>query len=44
MKTKAALGHPTRDTQGFLDQHPNVDLIAQGIKLAFRKTATGHVT
>jgi hypothetical protein len=43
-KTKAALDHPTWDTQGFLDQHPNIDLIAHGIKLAFRKTVTGHVT
>lgn len=43
-KTKAALGHPTWDTQSFLDQHANIDLIAQGIKLAFTKTVTGHVT
>lgn len=43
-KTKAALGYPTWDTQGFLDQHPNIGLIAQGIKLAFRKTVTCHVT
>ena len=42
-KTKAALGHPARDTQGFLDQHLNVDLIAQGIKLAAGKTAISHV-
>ncbi len=42
-KTKAALSHPARDTQGFLDQHLNVDLIAKGIKLAAGKTAIGHV-
>jgi hypothetical protein len=42
-KTKAALGYPTRDTQSFFDQLLNVDLIAQGIKLAGRKTAIGHV-
>lgn len=42
-KTKAALVHPTRNTQGFLDQHLNVDLIAQGIKLAAGKTAISHV-
>lgn len=43
-KTKAALGHPTWDTQRFFDQHLHIDLIAQGIKRAFRKTVTRHVT
>jgi len=43
-KTKAALGHSTWDTQGVLDQRPNIDLIAQGIKHTFRKTMTCHVT
>ena len=42
-KTKAALGYTTRDTQSFFDQHLNVDLIAQGIKLAGRKKAICHV-
>lgn len=43
-KTKAALGHPTWDTQSFLDQHSNIDLIANGIKLTFRKTVICHAT
>ena len=42
-KTKAALGHSTRNTQGFFDQHLNVDLIAQGIKLAAGNTVLSHV-
>ena len=41
--TKATFCHPTRDAQGFFDQHLNVDLIAQDIKLAGRKTTIGHV-
>jgi hypothetical protein len=42
-KTKAAFYHPARDTQCFFDEHLNIDLIAQSIKLAGGKTAIGHV-
>ena len=42
-KTKATFCHPTRNVQRFFDQHLNVDLIAQGVKLTGGKTAIGHV-
>jgi len=42
-KTKASLGHSARDTQRFFDQHLNVNIITQGIKLLAGKAQIGHV-
>lgn len=42
-KTKTPLCHPARDTQGFFDEHPNVDLVSKDIKLIGRKAPMGHV-
>ena len=42
-KTKRPLCHPARDAQGFFDEHPNVDLVSQGVKLSGGKAPMGHV-
>ena len=42
-KTEAAFCHPARDSHGFLDERPEADLIAQGIKLTAGKRSIRHV-
>ena len=42
-KTKTPLCHPTRDAQGFFDEHPNVDRVSQDVKLSGGKAPMGHV-
>jgi len=42
-KTKAPIGHPTRDSQRFFDKCLNVDLITQSVKQAGRKASICHV-
>jgi hypothetical protein len=42
-KTKTPLCHSARDAQGFFDEHPNVDLVSQDVKLSGGKAPMGHV-
>ena len=42
-KTKTAFGHPRRDAQRLFNQELDVNIIAQGVKLAGGKAAFGHV-